>query len=484
MAFAGLSVDVGYWYARAMQLQRGADASALAGVAWLPNMTTATNNAQIVASKNGFTDGSNNITVAVAPVSGNSAELRVTITDGNVPRFFTKLFLNNESITRTAVAQYLQPLPLGSPKNTFGTGDIFTGTNKDNMWGAVNGYCAGRESGDLLLARYDETDFNNQYNCPGKTSNSNYDANGYYYTVDVPSAASGTLHVWLFDPAFDGGRGDATLQSGAEVTTTYKFYAPGPNLTEVPTGGALLRSTTYASGDTTYKNQWVNFYSGTLTPGRYFLQVYTAANEPNSYGSNGFSIQAIIGSSTPGSGAIGSGTNACTNIVGMSGYSSTCPEVHGVDNMSVFNNLSSSTADFYLAEVDPVYAGKQLTVDLFDAAEGANTIQVLDPNGNIASFSWSTDCSSVPAPAGGCSGGPTTALTVSGSGTQPYPYLASSGRYNDRTIALTIQLPSNYTSAYGSHVWWKIRYTASSAPTDRTTWSASINGNPDHLVEG
>ena len=456
----------------------------LAGVVWLPDMSTATTTAQAVAAKNGFTNGANNISVAVAPVNGNSDEIQVTVTDANVPRFFSKLFMSNETIARTGVARYLQPLPLGSPKNTFGTGDIFSGSSADNMWAAVNGYCSGRESGDLLLAHDDETTFSNQYNCPGHTTNPNYSASGYYYTVDVPSGASGTLNLYLFDPAFDGGRGDLTLQSGATVGTTYKLYAPGPYLTEVPSGGTLLASTTYSSGDTTYKNTWAGLYSGLLTPGRYYLQVYTTANQSNSYGVNGFSIQAIIGATSPGSGAAGSGAGACTTISGQPGYSATCPQVHGVDSMSVFNNLSGSTADFYLAQVDSVYAGKQLGLDLFDSGEGASTMQVLDPNGNPASFTWSTNCLPLPAPAGGCSGGPTTSLDVSGTGTQPYPYLASSARYNDRTVHITIQLPTDYTGTYGSHQWWKIRYATGGAATDRTTWSASINGNPVHLVEG
>jgi hypothetical protein len=39
-------------------------------------------------------------------------------------------------------------------------------------------------------------------------------------------------------------------------------------------------------------------------------------------------------------------------------------------------------------------------------------------------------------------------------------------------------------STYGTNVWWKIRYAVSgSTVTDRTTWSATINGAPVHLVQ-
>ena len=37
MLFAALAVDVGFWYTRAMEIQRAADSAALAGVVWQPN---------------------------------------------------------------------------------------------------------------------------------------------------------------------------------------------------------------------------------------------------------------------------------------------------------------------------------------------------------------------------------------------------------------------------------------------------------------
>ena len=41
LAFAGLAVDVGGWYARGTQLQRAADAAALAGAALMPDFPAA-----------------------------------------------------------------------------------------------------------------------------------------------------------------------------------------------------------------------------------------------------------------------------------------------------------------------------------------------------------------------------------------------------------------------------------------------------------
>ncbi len=50
-------------------------------------------------------------------------------------------------------------------------------------------------------------------------------------------------------------------------------------------------------------------------------------------------------------------------------------------------------------------------------------------------------------------------------------------------MILDIALPPNYTTLYGTKTWWKVRYTAGSAPTDRTTWSVNIVGDPVHLVK-
>jgi hypothetical protein len=49
-------------------------------------------------------------------------------------------------------------------------------------------------------------------------------------------------------------------------------------------------------------------------------------------------------------------------------------------------------------------------------------------------------------------------------------------------LELTVDLPLDYVTRYGTKVWWKIRYTVAGSPTDRTTWSVRIIGDPVHLV--
>ena len=152
--------------------------------------------------------------------------------------------------------------------------------------------------------------------------------------------------------------------------------------------------------------------------------------------------------------------------------------------MSVYAFESGSAAVFYLAALDPAYAGKTMTVSLFDPGEGAQAIQVLDPNGNPVNFTWSTPCGNGIAPAdGGCSGSGSS-LDVSGSNaTQPYPNTRPGGRFNDRMVSIQVPLPSNYAALYGGQTWWKIKYTTTSGGVnDRTTWAVTVNANPIHLV--
>ena len=217
----------------------------------------------------------------------------------------------------------------------------------------------------------------------------------------------------------------------------------------------------------------------------------TKANEANSYGSNGFGIRAH-----PASSAWNNATSVCSTVVGDAAYSATCPQVHGLQDMSIFANQTGSSASFYLASVDSIYAGKTMQVDLFDPGEGASKLEILDPNGNPVHFDWTTPCGTVngqtiAAPSGSsCTTTSHTAgannvpyLDVSGNGTQPYGNLSSTSKYSDRTISTFIKLPIDYTGTYGTKTWWKIRYTTTSGTvTDRTTWSVNILGNPVHLV--
>jgi hypothetical protein len=244
---------------------------------------------------------------------------------------------------------------------------------------------------------------------------------------------------------------------------------------------ALLASTvSVGTNNSSYQNQWKNIFTwNNPVAGRYYVRVLTNPETSNSIGSNGFSLRAWTGSSY----------STCSTISTASNYSANCPQVHAENAMSIYANLTGTTAAFYLAQIEPIHAGKTMRVNLFDAGEGAQNIKILNPQGTAVTFSWTTPCSPQTPPSGGCSGS-TSSLDVSNTGCtsgncpQPYSFVHSTSKYSDRFLTLDIPLPANYSSpaVYGNK-WWKVQYTVGSTPTDRTTWSVNIVGDPVHLLQ-
>ncbi len=106
MGFGGMAVDVGYWRYTQREQQSAADAAALGGAQQLifsgcPNPSAATTAARKDASDNGFTNGTNGVTVTAnnPPASGsfssNNCAVQAQITSSKVATFFTRLFGNN-----------------------------------------------------------------------------------------------------------------------------------------------------------------------------------------------------------------------------------------------------------------------------------------------------------------------------------------------------------------------------------------------------
>ena len=113
MIFAALAIDISSWYTRASQLQKAADAASLAGVVYLPgDQATAKSTALASIRRNGLTLGGQ-VTATVEVTANN--QLKVTVVDNNAQQFFSQVFSGKETITRSATAQYVQPVPLGSP---------------------------------------------------------------------------------------------------------------------------------------------------------------------------------------------------------------------------------------------------------------------------------------------------------------------------------------------------------------------------------
>jgi hypothetical protein len=111
MGFAGLGIDVGVMrYDKRLQ-QTAADAAAIAGASNLgPPVSGVTAGAQAASSTNGFTDGTNNVTVTVhngptsGPHNGDAAYVEVLVAAIQPTYFMRILGINNQTVTARAVA--------------------------------------------------------------------------------------------------------------------------------------------------------------------------------------------------------------------------------------------------------------------------------------------------------------------------------------------------------------------------------------------
>jgi Flp pilus assembly protein TadG len=131
-------IDVAWFWTNQQQMQRAADAGALAGAVYLPgDRTSAYAAARAEATKNGYTSGVAGVTVTPEQDSGNSRRLRVTIT-GPVEAYFARVFCAITSCTEQAaarvvgLAEFVLPVPMGSPQNYFGVGYLVDATTSSS----------------------------------------------------------------------------------------------------------------------------------------------------------------------------------------------------------------------------------------------------------------------------------------------------------------------------------------------------------------
>lgn len=257
LLMAGLAVDVGYWYNRASDIQKAADAASLAGVVWLPDAAEAERVARLVAERNGFKHGDPGITVTATPSNKAPRRLKVTIRDTRVKSFFYKnLGGSNIGLTRTSFAEYITPVPMGSPRNFFGTGQLLrdyttspTAFESEELYMATNPYCSDREWGDRHQSRWVTTS-----NCTSGSSNDDYRSQGYELYIEAKPNRPGTIEVRLWDPRFN--INGISVPTGAQ-NCTYTYPSSGTTgWTSVTTNRTLTGPLQYQTRINTTTNTW------------------------------------------------------------------------------------------------------------------------------------------------------------------------------------------------------------------------------------
>ena len=123
IALIGLVIDLGWYQVNALRVQRAADAAALAGVVFLPNQAiSAYATARAEAVKNDYDDLDPIDVVTPVQDPGNPRRLNVTI-ETQIDTFFIRVIgFNTLPVRRTAAAEFVLPVPMGSPLNYYGIG--------------------------------------------------------------------------------------------------------------------------------------------------------------------------------------------------------------------------------------------------------------------------------------------------------------------------------------------------------------------------
>ncbi len=528
MLFSAFAVDVGAWYLEAQQAQRAADAAALAGVVWMPNFPVAEQVAVDAARRNGFEEPGGFATgiqpsfpqIEVVPL-GNQ-QLQVTIHTEEASYFAAPVVAGIE-IERRASAEYSLPVPLGNPTNSLGTADLDLGGASPPAGYYLNAHATGMgvSAGDLL----------NSGNSPL------YDATGpgYVYVVNKPIGVTADLFVEVFhggrckrnDPltwqeqGWGQNRGEQHFRSNGSVRNTpdlnlVLFPADNTPLSDtdnfsLPPIAATDGNTVFVPADTecpVYDDgsgdpsdtgevldaNWLSAFRipGAAQSGRYYLSVRTPDGSTGHKNMYGLRVRA------------NGGAAFCSSLT-----ASSCPTINALDRMSVYigentrtPNAGVSQADFFFAEIDAVHEGKEMELLIWDAAEGSEFMQFLDPFGNPLPFSWETVNRqttygwTTPFGAGpdvtGSGGAEVTtcpfgaALTNTSTGTRPCLDVTqipgdSSNPFHDRMIRVVIDL-TGYT-CNGTDCWWRIYYRSTGAVDDTTTWSVNIIGDPVRLID-
>jgi hypothetical protein len=535
-------IDVSWYWANSLRVQRAADAAALAGAVYLPgDVTNAKFYATNEATKNGYTTGGG-ITVTPFQDGNDPRQLDVTVT-APVGTFFMRVFgITSIPATRTAKAIYVQPVPMGSPENYYGIYCLTTPSNSacdastsvpdatgagklssKGFWGAFQSSGDVHNEGDAFMPFNDTL---NPGSNPSGGTNPDYTGKGYDYAVEVPANGG---KVYVFDPTFcpvggalgsgDHYNADASRQWGLSgnfsVSSFYTLYDTAGTMfttgddVQVAASGNLFKQE--------YQVDNSGKYGATGSIG-YFQAVGTKSIDNVSAVdcSDGKILNTAIGgywhdrwwplaTGLPAgvyrlnvvSAPVGTAPNWKAQaendfgieVTGPNSALGASPRVYGLGKMAAYNILPSGVQTFYLAQIDKTAAGKTIEIDLFDPGDvsGNAVLRVKNPDGNVynyATFSYSTF--NLNTSGSNCISGNSDLCSALGR-TSIQTAKSGSSSYNNTWVRLLIPLPSTYGAAglkpagETQDGWWKIEYTGSGG-NDTTTWMVNLRGNPVHLI--
>jgi hypothetical protein len=453
--------------------------------------------------------------------------------------------ISSITATRSSKAEYIQPVPMGSPLNYYGVyrNCKVSGTSiacaalpeatgsgtlaSQGFFGAIEGQGANRSTGDAFATGYNSD----------PTGNTQYDPKGYDYTIEVPTDGA---TVYVYDPTFcatTSGPGGGHLGAGDHWLSTTNHNTAVP----VSTYYSLwdTKSTPFTTADDTQVATSGNLFKAefqvdksaayaTASPAGGSDNNFSDGTEPNlssvaDCSAGKISNPAVggywhnrwwpiasglaagiyrlnVATTDPGNAGLNA-NQAFENMWSLEVVGGGNPTIYGSGRMVSYANIESGSQIFYLAQIDQrTGAGKTIVIDLFDPGDVGDKawIQILSPDGNVYTpvrFDYTADSN---ASSGHTSGTGLTCIQTYGNSSSISPpsggspactaNSTSGGQYYQNSwLEITIPLPATYGSGgltppgEPAEGWWKIKYTVNKG-NDTTTWMVGIRGNPVHLV--
>jgi Flp pilus assembly protein TadG len=313
LGVTALVVDMGRLYTRRAQAQNAADSAALAGSYWLhKGAEEASTQAKLFAEKNGYKEGSAEVTVRVfmskgaAPGARQMDSIKVSVQRAE-PLYFLPAFA-------ALIGQSASSSKVGASATSHATFRSVNGNPPISLgadYGATDGFANpsifGREG------RYSHGDaYSPAFLGDGTTPNEGSDSDprgnkfqGYEYTLNIASGyatLNGTsqVQVEIFDPDSHVAKPEAMIDSWDEwhtglngsfshTTTTYELIAPKKDLKDPD---VVIATASYGNDPAT-NLKWTTpngftFDTNTYGPGAYKVRVKAGSGTTE----NGFQFRA------------------------------------------------------------------------------------------------------------------------------------------------------------------------------------------------
>lgn len=546
LGMAGFAVDLSNWWFQSQRLQKAADAGAHAGVVYLPaDPASAAVVAKRELGRNDFpvTGMRKNADATVSQEPNNPNRLRVSVTTKVNTYFVGLLGVKEVTLTRQAVAEFISPVPMGSPENKLGN-DPEINDPGTQMWLNISAPQTGKEQGDKYHSKVC-TATPKEVGCNGST-NDEYDKDGYFFSLKVSQVEPGKPLVFeVFDAAwvnngltcgdymptynqrawlatkfpdamtrysdvrYCAGDGHPGSGAGSVMDTTFIVREPDDTpwthldnpVIDIATCKPVTvpgfnPANSYPSGDAIYNklmdDSVIDPDDGVITFAeayRRFTPICTIPAGSVTTGeyiiqvrTNARAVNPLVEDQTVAtSGHNKMSFRAGFGAAGAQNLDGSHVTIAALGKLPIFANAKGADTRFYLARVLPYDAGRTLRILLFDMGESthAGELQVLPPAEYGGTFS-------------GCNfeldnGAPLTVNSNQCKVTGVYSSSKNGNKFNGRQFVIDVPIPKNYTCSLntptGCWIKMKVAYPANATVNDATTWSASILGNPVRLVE-